>query len=69
MALNVFSNNVKKGLLQGFNLWRDKVHEQKRVVMDERYDQIISGLEMLNRQKGKLRYSIGILREENKQLK
>lgn len=34
MALNVFSNSVKRGLLQGFNLWRNKIHEQKRVVMD-----------------------------------
>lgn len=34
MALNVFSNSVKRGLLQGFNIWRDKIHEQKRVVMD-----------------------------------
>lgn len=62
MALNVFSNSVKKGMLQGLNIWRDRIHSHRRVVMDEHYDQLISGLEMLTSQKQKLRYSIEVLR-------
>ena len=69
MGLNVFSNSVKKGLLQGFNIWRNRIHEQRLVVLDERQYQINSGLEVLNSQKSKLRYNMGILTEENKQLK
>ena len=69
MSLNVFSNSLKKGMLQGFTIWRKAIHRQRVAAMDERYDQMISGLEMLNEQKGKLRYSIGVMREENKQLK
>lgn len=34
MALNVFSNSLKKGMLQGLTLWRDRIHQQRRVVMD-----------------------------------
>lgn len=62
IALNVFSNSLKKGLLQGFNIWRDRIHQQRRVAKDEHYDQIISGLEMLTVQKQKLRYNIEILK-------
>jgi hypothetical protein len=69
MALNTLSNSVKKGMLQGLNIWRDRIHEQRKMGMDERYDQIISGLEMLGDQKSQLRYRIGILKEQNKQLK
>ena len=69
MALNVFSNSVKKGLLQGFGLWRSSVHRIRVNTMDERYEQIISGLEMLTEQKSKLRYNIGVMREESRQLK
>ena len=69
MSLNVFSNSLKKGMLQGLTLWRNAIHQQRIVTMDERYDQIISGLEMLSDQKGKLRYNIGVMRQENKQLK
>lgn len=63
MALNSFSNSVKKGIRQGFNIWIDKVHEHRRTYMDERYDQMISGLELLGQQRGKIRYRIGVLRE------
>lgn len=69
MALNTFSNSCKKGLRQGFVIWLDKVHENRRVVMDERYDQMIQGLELLGQQRSQTRYRIGVLREENKQLK
>ena len=34
MSLNVFSNSIKKGMLEGFSLWRQKVQEQRRGVMD-----------------------------------
>ena len=34
MSLNVFSNAIKKGMLQGLNLWRDRLHESRRAVMD-----------------------------------
>jgi hypothetical protein len=37
--------------------------------MDERYDQMIQGLELLSDQRSQIRYKIGVLREENKQLK
>lgn len=69
MALNTFSNSCKKGMRQGFVIWLDKVHENRRVVMDERYDQMIQGLELLGQQRSQTRYRIGVLREENKQLK
>jgi hypothetical protein len=69
MALNSFSNSIKKGMRQGFGIWLDKVHDNRRVVMDERYDQMIQGLELLGQQRGQVRYRIGVLREENKQLK
>ncbi len=63
MALNSFSNNIKKGLRQGFFIWRDKALEFKRVAMDERYDQMISGIELLGDQRSKLKYKIGVLKE------
>lgn len=44
MGLNVFSNTVKKGMLQGLQLWRKAVHHQKINSMDFRYDQMISGI-------------------------
>ena len=69
MALNSFSGSLKKGLRQGFYIWRDRNSSMKRILMDERYDQIIQGLELLGDQKSELRYRIGVLREENKQLK
>ena len=69
MGLNVFSNSIKKGMLQGFNIWRNKIHEQRLMILDERQEQIVSGLEVLNNQKEKLRINMGILAEENRQLK
>jgi hypothetical protein len=69
MALNTFSNSMKKGMRQGFGIWLDKVHQHRRIVMDERYDQMIQGLELLSDQRSQIRYKIGVLREENKQLK
>lgn len=44
MSLNVFSNSLKKGLLQGFTLWRNKIHEHRLVALEERQDQVISGI-------------------------
>ena len=44
MSLNVFSNSVKKGMLQGFTLWRNRIHEQRLVALEERQDQVISGI-------------------------
>jgi hypothetical protein len=44
MALNTFSNSIKKGMRQGFGIWLDKAHEHRRVMMDERYDQMVQGL-------------------------
>ena len=61
MGLNVFSNSLKKGMLQGFTIWRNRIHEQRMVVLDERQGEIISGIEVLNNQKNKLRYNMGIL--------
>ena len=69
MSLNVFSSSLKKGMLQGFTIWRNRLHEQRVAVLEERQDQVISGLEMLKNQKGKIRYNIGVLEEENRQLK
>ena len=69
MALNSFSSSLKKGMRQGFFIWRDKNALFKRSMMDERYDQMIQGLEILGDQRSELRYRIGVLREENKQLK
>lgn len=69
MALNSFSGSIKKGMRQGFFIWRDKILIDRRKLMDERYDQIYQGLDMLNQHKGQLRYRIGVMREENKQLK
>ena len=62
MSLNVFSNSVKKGMLQGLQLWRAAVHKQRITSMDYRCDQIVSGLEMLTDQKANLRYKIGVMR-------
>lgn len=58
IALNTMSNSVKKGMLQGLNIWKNKIYENRRVMMDERYDQIISGLEMLTEQRNQKRYRI-----------
>lgn len=69
MGLNVFSNSIKKGMLQGFTIWRSKIHEQRLVQLDYRQEQILSGLDVLVNQKSKLRYNMGILSEENRQLK
>jgi len=62
MALNSFSSSIKKGLRQGFYLWKDRTASFKRVIMDERYDQMIQGLELLGDQRSELRYRIGVLR-------
>jgi hypothetical protein len=48
MALNALSNNVKRGLLQGFVLWRRKLSIFRQKFLDERYDQLAHGLEMMN---------------------
>lgn len=48
MALNSFSGSIKKGMRQGFFIWRDKILIDRRKLMDERYDQIYQGLDMLN---------------------
>jgi len=69
MSLNSFSNSVKKGMRQGLYLWRDHIRSQRRVQMDERYEQMIQGLEMLGDQRSKVRYRIAVLRQENSQLK
>ena len=69
IALNSLSNSVKKGVLQGLNIWRGKIYGYRRSQMDERYDQIISGLEMLTGQRNQKRYTIEVLKEQNKQLK
>ena len=58
IALNTMSNSVKKGMLQGLNIWKNKIYENRRVMMDERYYQIISGLEMLTEQRNQKRYRI-----------
>jgi len=58
IALNTMSNSVKKGMLQGLNIWKSKIYEHRRIMMDERYDQIISGLEMLTEQRNQKRYRI-----------
>lgn len=34
IALNSLSNSVKKGVLQGFNIWRGKIYEHRRAQMD-----------------------------------
>lgn len=44
MALNTFSNSIKKGMRQGFGIWLEKGHEHRRAMMDERYDQMVQGL-------------------------
>jgi hypothetical protein len=62
IALNTMSNSVKKGMLQGLNIWKNKIFEHRRIIMDERYDQIISGLEMLTDQRNQKRYRIEILK-------
>ena len=56
-------------MLQGFNIWRNRIHEQRLMILDERQEQIVSGLEVLNNQKEKLRINMGMLAEENRQLK
>lgn len=51
MALNSFSSSIKKGIRQGFYIWRDKNASFKRSLMDERYDQMAQGIEILRDQK------------------
>ena len=37
MALNACSSSVKKGMRQGFNLWRNHVYEHRKEAIHERY--------------------------------
>ena len=69
MALNACSSSVKKGIRQGFNLWRTHAYQQRRLAIQERYEQMIHGLDMMADQRGSASYRIGVLREENRQLK
>lgn len=69
MALATLSGNLKVALRQGMSIWRKRVKEIQRNQMDERYEQISQGIELLLDQKNKIRYRIAILREENTQLK
>ena len=34
MALNTCSNSIKKGIRQGFLIWNERLHEQKRVLAE-----------------------------------
>lgn len=34
MALNTCSNSIKKGIRQGFLIWNEKLHEQKRILAE-----------------------------------
>ena len=69
MALSTLSGNLKVSLKQGMNLWRNRVREMRREELDDRYEELGRGIEVLFDQKNKLRYRIAMLREENGQLK
>lgn len=69
MALSTLSGNLKVSLKQGMTLWRNRVREMHREELDDRYEQLGRGIEMLYDQKNKIRYRIAMLRDENTQLK
>lgn len=63
MALSALSSNLKKGMKQGLEIWRTRVREQKKLAMDERYEQLSQGISLLMEQKNKLKYRLIAMRE------
>jgi hypothetical protein len=48
MALSNIANSVHKGMKQGLSLWRQKAKSFRKVENNQRYDEIVDGIQLLD---------------------
>ena len=69
MALSAISSNLKVGMKQGLDIWRNRVREHHQAQFDERHDELSHGISMMVEQRNKMRYRLAMVKEENAQMR
>lgn len=69
ISLKALSNSVKKGLKQGFDIWRHCAKQYKQLQMDIKYEELGTGISQLIEEKNSIKYRVAMLREHNNQLR